>query len=71
MPPTPHPPDHSLARSVLDAFEREFWAGHHDRARLLAAPLRVLHDALIVGGDCLPTLSGLLQALDPDPPTQG
>lgn len=35
-----------LSRRMLDAYEREFWAGHHDRTRLLSAPLRVVAEAL-------------------------
>ncbi|TWB89041.1 MULTISPECIES: hypothetical protein [unclassified Synechococcus] len=31
-----------LARLVLDAFEREFWAGRHCRSALAAAPLRAI-----------------------------
>lgn len=31
-----------LSRLILDAFEREFWAGRHSRTALAAAPLRAL-----------------------------
>jgi hypothetical protein len=31
-----------LSRLMLDAFEREFWAGRHSRPALAAAPLRAL-----------------------------
>lgn len=52
-----------IARRLLAAYEREFWAGHHDRSRLLAAPLRVLHQALPPGADATDLLSGVLQVL--------
>ncbi len=58
-----HAAHQQLARRLIAAFEREFWAGHHDRSRLLAAPLRVLHQALPPGADAAPLLSGVLQAL--------
>jgi hypothetical protein len=55
--------EQQLARRLLAAYEREFWAGHHDRSRLLAAPLRVLHQALPPGAEATALLSGVLQAL--------
>jgi hypothetical protein len=55
-----------LVHHLIAAFEREFWAGHHDRSRLLAAPLRVLHQALPPGADAAPLLSGVLQVLCAD-----
>lgn len=54
-----------LARRVLQAFEREFWAGHHDRGRLLAAPLRVLHQALHSKTDAAAVIEALLLELEP------
>jgi hypothetical protein len=50
---------HPITRRVLDAFEREFWAEHHDRSRLLAAALEVLDDAIARGADA----ADLLQAV--------
>ncbi|MCP9889066.1 hypothetical protein KBY96_14155 [Cyanobium sp. ATX 6A2] len=61
--------DHQLARRVLDAFEREFWAGHHDRARLLSAPLRVLHQAMDTSADPAPLMASVLQTLESGTPT--
>jgi hypothetical protein len=59
-----HASDHQLARRLLDAFEREFWAGHHDRCRLLSAPLRVLHPAIESAHDAGALLGAVLQALE-------
>jgi hypothetical protein len=58
---TPQPVDRYLSRRMLDAFEREFWAGHHDRTRLMSAPLRVLAEALDPG--CRALLERLLHEL--------
>jgi hypothetical protein len=69
-----HPPDQQLVRHVLDAFEREFWAGHHDRGRLLAAPLRVIHQAIDPAEAAAGHIEGLLAALEgnaPRPAPQG
>jgi hypothetical protein len=68
MPNHPQPPDQHLARRLLEAFEREFWAGHHDRARLLCAPLRVLHQAVDTSPDPGPLIASVLQSLEAGPP---
>lgn len=62
MPTTPDQL-HPLAGRLLDAFDREFWAGHHDHARLIAAPLEVLHDAVAAGADATELLPSVLQSL--------
>lgn len=64
MPAVTPPTDHQLAGRILDAFEREFWAGHHDRTRLMLAPLRVLHDALTAAPDPAAVLRSVLHQLD-------
>jgi hypothetical protein len=56
--------DHQLARRVLDAFEREFWAGHHDRARLLSAPLREIHAAQSRAPDPGALVGSVLEVLE-------
>lgn len=61
------PSDH-LARRLLAAFEREFWAGHHDRGRLLGAPLRELHRALDGAADAPAVIEALLLQLEAPPP---
>lgn len=64
MPTDLQPSDHQLARRVLDAFEREFWAGHHDRVRLIAAPLREIHAAQSRAPDPGALVGSLLEALE-------
>jgi hypothetical protein len=68
--PPPQPSGSQLARRLLEAFEREFWAGHHDRSRLLGAPLRVLQQALDPAVDAGALLASLLQALEAQPPAE-
>lgn len=53
-----------LSRRLLDAFELEFWSGRHNRARLVAAPLRVLREALRTSDDPHALLASLLWHLE-------
>jgi hypothetical protein len=64
MSPSIPPADQQLARRILDAFEREFWAGHHDRIRLLLAPLRVLEDGMASQPEPTRLLRGVLELLE-------
>jgi hypothetical protein len=45
-PPYAPPPIEQVAQQAMAAFEREFWAGHHSRPRLAAAPLRIAMELL-------------------------
>ncbi len=63
-PPPPRPADAALAQRCLDAFEREFWAGHRNRGLLLAAPLRVLHQGLDVDQVLSERIEAVLAALE-------
>lgn len=54
----------ALAQRCMDAFEREFWSGHHHRGRLVAEPLRVIRQSLDPGDDAGALLETLLHTLE-------
>jgi len=54
----------ALAQRCMEAFEREFWSGHHHRGRLVAEPLRVIRQSLDPSDDAGALLETLLHTLE-------